>query len=542
VRPRPPAICFVVAGLDDLTDDDDAAMSLALAHRLAARGWQTHVLWCRREEPTAARRLHAAGICSSCLDAGANPPEFDVSSLQGADIAEQSERVRLALQRLHGQKGFDLIEFPARNGLAFRSLQAKGAGLAFDDVALVVRLGTCGPWLRECEQRWPTGPEDLVADFAEGYAIDHADVQVIAPRARAGLARDLGWTLRPDALVEPEANTPGDGAWLARPYEQLVRRRRRRAVAAEVPERALVSLCVAHYNLGRHLPETLAAVAAQTYPDLEVHVLDDGSTDAHSLEVFEAMRLRYPHFRFARQTNAGIGGTRNRGLREARGDYFIPMDADNIARPDMVERFVGAMRRNPDVAALTCYFLAFEDSQRLGHGQFAYAYRPTGGPHVLASIRNVYGDGNAIFRTAAFRAVGGYETDRDTSWEDWEAFVKLVNAGYRVEVVPDHLFYYRHLQNGFSRRTDQYANRRRVLRQFFQSGPLPAAERVALWSALAGFQRRLEELADERRCLRYQLADRLHAWCAGAPFVARCLKWLLRSSGPLWGRPDRKAG
>src|SRR5262249_53400039 len=159
---------------------------------------------------------------------------------------------------------------------------------------------------------------------------------------------------------------------------------------------------------------------------LEVIVIDDGSTDSPSRQAFEEMRSRYPRFRFLRQENAGIGATRNRGLQEARGEYFIPMDADNVARPDMVERFVSAIRRNPDLAAMTCYFLAFRRWEDLLREDFAYAYRPTGGPFVLASVRNVYGDANAIFRTDALRSVGGNETDRDSSWEDWEAFIKLV--------------------------------------------------------------------------------------------------------------------
>ena len=81
----------------------------------------------------------------------------------------------------------------------------------------------------------------------------------------------------------------------------------------------LVTVCVPHYNLGRHLPETLASLAAQTYPHLEVLVIDDGSTDPASLEVFGRMERRHPQFRFLRQANAGIGATRNRGLFEGRG-------------------------------------------------------------------------------------------------------------------------------------------------------------------------------------------------------------------------------
>jgi glycosyltransferase involved in cell wall biosynthesis len=286
----------------------------------------------------------------------------------------------------------------------------------------------------------------------------------------------------------------------------------------------LVTVCVPHYNLGRYLGETLAALAAQTYPHLEVLVIDDGSTDPDSWTEFERMQHRYPQFRFFRQDNSGIGATRNRGLKLARGEYFVPVDADNLPRPDMIERFVAAIERQPEVAALTCYFLAFCASADIARGNFLYACRPTAGPAVLASLRNVYGDACAIYRTAVFRAVGGYETDRDTSFEDWEAFVKLVGAGQRVEVIPDHLFHYRHLQTGFSRTTDAHANRERVLRQFSRLEQLPVAERELLWASLAGLHRRVEELTARQRCLRYRVVDWL--WCP-LRNVTRSLKSLM---------------
>jgi GT2 family glycosyltransferase len=207
------------------------------------------------------------------------------------------------------------------------------------------------------------------------------------------------------------------------------------------------------------------------------------------------------------------------------------MDADNIARPDMVERFVSAMERQSEVSGLSCYFLAFRETGHFARGEYGYAERPVGGPHVLACLRNVYGDANAIFRTAALRAVGGYETDRGTSYEDWELFVKLANAGHRLGVVPEHLFFYRHRDAGFSRATDPYPNHQRVLRQFFRLEQLPPAERVALWTALLGFERRREELAGRERCLRYRLADRLHAWGRRLPRTKRLVKGLLASLG-----------
>src|SRR5262249_54455418 len=132
------------------------------------------------------------------------------------------------------------------------------------------------------------------------------------------------------------------------------------------------------------------------------------------------------------------------------------------------------------------------------------------GPHLLASLRNVYGDGNALFRTADLRAVGGYETDRDTSCEDWEVFVKLANAGHRIDVLPEHLFYYRHREAGFSRVTSRYRNHQRVLRQFRRLDRLPVADQATLWDALAGFHHQHELLRRENEALRLRLGSLRH--------------------------------
>ncbi|HSQ54907.1 MAG TPA: glycosyltransferase family A protein, partial [Gemmata sp.] len=278
---------------------------------------------------------------------------------------------------------------------------------------------------------------------------------------------------------------------------------------------SLVTIGIAHYNLGRHLPATLASLAEQTYANIEVIVIDDGSNDPESIAVFAEMQGRYSQWRFLRQNNAGIGATRNRCLELARGEFFIPVDADNLARPTMVEQFVRAIQRNPDLAAMTCYFLAFAEGDGDPPPRFLHALRPAGGPHVLAGIRNVYGDANAIFRTQVFRDVGGYETDRGTSCEDWEAFVKLVHAGRRIGVIPDHLFYYRHLTNGFSRRTNWFANHQRVLRQFANT----PGESAALWTVLLGFHQRLEHLQHAPRPRRHRIADAVHAAVACVPRV-----------------------
>jgi glycosyltransferase involved in cell wall biosynthesis len=418
------------------------------------------------------------------------PPPYRVRHAHGDGPCERSDRVRLALER----EAFDLVEFPARGGLGYRAVQAKRAGLAFADTTLAVRLDATSDLLRRRDGRWPDDPAHLEGDFAERYAFEHACVQLAEEGEALEHARRCGWSIERAA-----GHAPADRPAGVSPAAHL---------EAAPP---LVSICVPYFNLPHTLPEALASLAGQTYGNLDVLVIDDGSTRAEARRVFDDLRRRYPLFRFERQRNAGIGATRNRGLWEARGEYFLPFDADNVARPDMVERLVAAMRRRPDVAALTCYFLAFATTADLRAGRFLHAYRPAGGPHVLACLRNVYGDATALYRAEAFRAAGGYETDRGTSFEDWEAFVKLVHAGGRIDVVPDHLFYYRHLPTGFSRVTNPFANRQRVVRQFRSLDRLPPGEREALWGLLTGVHLRMERLEARRRGLPYRLADGLRS-------------------------------
>lgn len=475
------AICFVVDSSGCLTSKSSL---LAQGIGLREAGWRVHFLLTSPDK-VASSHCRQAGLEFSTVLDWPLPASLAVPNLFGKTPADHSDRVRYALEQLLRKKPCAIVEFAAEGGLGFRTIQAKRAGLGFADVTLAVRLDGCSPWRRDGEQRWPTGLEELTIDFAERFAFEQADLQWTPSLEILQFVRRIGWKIRDNGLSRPNDSN-------------------RKPIKTP-----LVTVAVPHYNLGRFLPATLRSLAGQTYPRLEVLVIDDGSTDPASLRTLEEMESAYPHFRFLRHANAGIGATRNRGLFEAQGEFFIPMDADNIARPDMVERFVTAMRRNPEMSAMSCYFLAFENGDPLQQTEFSYAYRPTGGPHTLASIRNIYGDGNAIFRTSAFRAVGGFETDRGTSFEDWEAFVKLVKVGQRVGVVPDYLFFYRHRSEGFSRVTNGYRNHQRVLRQYMSIDHLPAGENAMLWSTLFGLQRRIEELSARQRRLPFRLADHL---------------------------------
>jgi glycosyltransferase involved in cell wall biosynthesis len=113
----------------------------------------------------------------------------------------------------------------------------------------------------------------------------------------------------------------------------------------------LVSVVVPLYNKARYVARALESVAAQSVENLEVIVVDDGSTDGGGAVVAGIGDSR---LRLIRQENAGPGAARNRGLREARAAYVAFLDADDRWLPNFLADGVSILERHPAAAAVSC--------------------------------------------------------------------------------------------------------------------------------------------------------------------------------------------
>lgn len=105
----------------------------------------------------------------------------------------------------------------------------------------------------------------------------------------------------------------------------------------------LVSVLVPVYNAERDLARCLRSIAAMEYREIEVLMLDDGSTDA-SAAICQTMADVDPRFRYIPCEHGGVSRTRNRGLSESRGTYLMFVDADDIVHPQFLTRMLAAMR------------------------------------------------------------------------------------------------------------------------------------------------------------------------------------------------------
>lgn len=94
----------------------------------------------------------------------------------------------------------------------------------------------------------------------------------------------------------------------------------------------MVSVVVPAFNAGKYLEECLESLMAQTFKDFEVIIVDDGSTD-NTAEIAEKYTRKDERFRLLSVPNGGVSAARNKGIEEARGDYMVFVDADDLLHP-----------------------------------------------------------------------------------------------------------------------------------------------------------------------------------------------------------------
>jgi len=124
----------------------------------------------------------------------------------------------------------------------------------------------------------------------------------------------------------------------------------------------LVSILISVYNAGDYLRPSVQSILSQTYSNLEILIVDDGSTD-HCMD--SIARLNDSRIRIMTQENAGRATALNRALEELSGRFYAIQDADDICHPRRIERQVQCMLENPDLAAVFTGYDIIVDGQRL---------------------------------------------------------------------------------------------------------------------------------------------------------------------------------
>lgn len=198
-----------------------------------------------------------------------------------------------------------------------------------------------------------------------------------------------------------------------------------------------VSVIMPCYNKAEYVEEAIESVLKQTYNNIEIIVVNDGSTD-NSSEVIKSISDRNENIIFFdEKENRGVVWARNFGIAKATGEFILPLDADDTIQATFIEKAVRILERNSKMV-ISCKNVFDKDAND--------------NKGLIDTQKIVLGDEifvcTSMFRKTDFEEVGGYkEIFNKIGCEDFELYVNFISKGYKFYKINERLFNYRRNTN-----------------------------------------------------------------------------------------------
>jgi glycosyltransferase involved in cell wall biosynthesis len=231
----------------------------------------------------------------------------------------------------------------------------------------------------------------------------------------------------------------------------------------------LVSVIIPCYNQGQFIDDALRSIGAQTFPDVEIIIVNDGSTDKETNEILS--RLKGDGLSVITTENRGLAAARNTGIEAASGKYILPLDADDTIEPDYIKKAVDLLENDPETGIVYCrasLFGAIETDWNLPE----YSLERMLLDNIIFC--------SALFRHDDWRAVGGYDEEMVYGWEDYSFWLSLIERGRKVYCIPENLFNYRVASDSMVRSKEKWQKIQMFKRIYLRHQKL-FSENIEVW-------------------------------------------------------------
>lgn len=191
-----------------------------------------------------------------------------------------------------------------------------------------------------------------------------------------------------------------------------------------------VSVVIPLYNQGQYIQETIDSVKESTYKNIEIVIVNDGSTDEFTNQVFEHLEGVVK----VSKLNGGLSSARNAGIKASSGEFVFPLDSDDKIHPNYITEAVNCLQNNPELSYVGCWNQDF--------GLSTLTWLPPGFINGVSFLKNTISSCAALFRKTVLETIGGYD-EKMIAYEDWEMYVRLEKNGFTGDVLPRPYLYYR---------------------------------------------------------------------------------------------------
>ena len=249
----------------------------------------------------------------------------------------------------------------------------------------------------------------------------------------------------------------------------------------------LVSIIVPFYSQGAYIAETVESVRRQTYPNIELIIVDDGSAEVHA-----KMLAQIDGLVVHRISNSGPPAARNFGFQKSSGEYIVFLDADDVLPSESIEKNLKALLSNP-AAALAFGAVEVIDSQ--GHTLIKNRVCLPRRNYFLMLLETnpIWSPGAAMVRRAAFEQAEGFRDMRQFQADDYEFYLQLARIGDFCQHDECVLRYRRHDTNMSNDRSRLLVATLEGLDRLAAEHKLGLLERIQLWHGRRRWQYEFSE-------------------------------------------------
>lgn len=199
----------------------------------------------------------------------------------------------------------------------------------------------------------------------------------------------------------------------------------------------LVSIIVPCYKQAHFLKESLQSVLNQNYLNWECIIVNDGSPD-NTEEIVLEWCNKDNRFLYLSKENGGLSSARNAGIAISKGEYILPLDADDCIDAAYLSTLVPVLKLDESLAIVSCYSKFFENKV----DNIIYELKPKGETyHSILYVNQLVA--TSLFRRNCWDQVGGYDERMKNGFEDWDFWINITKKGWKFKIVPVFLFNYR---------------------------------------------------------------------------------------------------
>lgn len=213
----------------------------------------------------------------------------------------------------------------------------------------------------------------------------------------------------------------------------------------------LVTVLIPAYNAEKYIREAVGSIQRQTYSNLDILIIDDGSTDRTN-QIIQELGIEDKRIRLVEnETNLGLIKTLNKGIDLAKGKYVARMDSDDVAHPERIREQLAIMQKDNNIEFVGCLLKVIDSNSRFLYYSDAFNTKDSFVARFISMFESPIAHPGLVIKTDVIKKYRYHDAEKYKHVEDFDMFSRMLSDGVNFQCVNKYLLNYRINLEGVTR-------------------------------------------------------------------------------------------